>query len=484
VTARAGSGRPHATAPLADSDFRALRDYLLATAGLVFDQSRRASLTSVVAERLAATGSPGVASYLALVGSPAGAAERQRLLDGVTVQETHFFRNAPQMEALRRRVLPELLRRAAGRDRPLTVWSAGCSTGEEPYSLAMLLLELAPAVAERGGVRIVATDVSARALQVARRATYSGRTLDLAPAEARTAWFEPRTGASLAVAEPVRRLVDLQLHNLVTDPVPFGPGEVDLVICRNVTIYFDRPTTRTLVGSFHGVLAEGGYLLLGHSETLWQVSDDFALVPVGDAFVYRRSHDARRGAPRRRRPSARTPVPAVRERSAEPAAAARPAVRPAAVRPVAEPSGLDLLARARQRIDAGDYPGAAAAAAAAVQVDQLLSPAYVVLGRARTSLGQDADAVGPLRKAVYLAPTAGDAHFLLAGALARLGQHAGAAAAYRAAAGTLDRLDSATLDDLFGGRDLAELVDLCLRLAERSSDLAHDGAPVSARGGS
>jgi chemotaxis protein methyltransferase CheR len=474
-------------AQLADADFRALRGYLLATAGLVFDQSRRASLTSVVAERLAATGSPGVASYLALVESPAGAAERQRLLDGVTVQETHFFRNAPQMEALRRRVLPDLLRRAAGRPvdgRPLTVWSAGCSTGEEPYSLAMLLLELAPAVAERGGVRIVATDVSARALQVARRATYAGRTLELASAEARSAWFEPRSGGSLEVAEPVRRLVDLQLHNLVTDPVPFAPGEVDLVVCRNVTIYFDRPTTRSLVESFHGVLAEGGYLLLGHSETLWRVSEDFALVPVGDAFVYRRSHDARRGAPRRPRP-ARTPVLPPRERPAAPAATAQPApARRETARQVAEPAALDLLSRARQRIDAGDYPGAAAAAVAAAQADQLLAPAYVVLGRARTSLGQDADAVGPLRKAVYLAPTAGDAHFLLAGALDRLGQHAGAAAAYRAAAGTLDRLDSATLDDLFGGRDLVELVDLCLRLADRSSALAHDGAPVTAGGAS
>jgi chemotaxis protein methyltransferase CheR len=491
VTGRAGPGGPggpQGPAPLADADFRALRGYLLATAGLVFDQSRRASLASVVAERMAATGVPGVASYLALVASPTGAAERQRLLDGVTVQETHFFRNGPQMEALRRRVLPELLRRAAGRDRPLTVWSAGCSTGEEPYTLAMLLLELAPAAAAGGGVRIVATDVSARALQDARRATYSGRTLELTSPEARAAWFESRAGGSLTVAASVRRLVDLQLHNLVTDPAPFAPGEVDLVVCRNVTIYFDRPTTRSLVGSFHRVLAEGGYLLLGHSETLWQVSDDFALVPVGDAFVYRRSHDARQGASRRRRSDAvrRAPAPAPRP---APLPAAPPrrvtATRtPAPAAAAAAPSAADLLSQARRRIDAGDYPGAAAAAEAAVRADQLLTPAYVVLGRARTSVGQDADAVGPLRKAVYLAPSAGDAHFLLAGALARLGQHAAAAAAYRAAAGTLARLDSATLDDLFGGRDLAELVDLCLRLAERSVDPARDVAPVIAGGAS
>ena len=100
----------------------------------------------------------------------------------MTVQETHFFRNAPQMEALRRRILPELLRRAAGRDRPLTIWSAGCSTGEEAYTLAMLLLELSPSCAVAGtGARIVGTDMSAAALRAARRATYTGRTLESAP---------------------------------------------------------------------------------------------------------------------------------------------------------------------------------------------------------------------------------------------------------------------------------------------------------------
>jgi chemotaxis protein methyltransferase CheR len=464
---------------LSDADFRSVRDYLLGTAGLLFDRSHRASLASVVQERLRATGVAGVASYLHLVQSPGGAAERQQLIDGVTVQETHFYRNGPQMDALRDRVLPELVRRAAARHRPLTVWSAGCSTGEEPYTLAMLLLELAPAAAAAGGIRVVGTDVSAQALQVARRATYAGRTLDLVPAGGREVWFEERPGGVLAVAGPVRDLVELQLHNLVTDPPPFGIGEVDLVVCRNVTIYFDRPTTRGLVGRFHGVLAEGGYLLLGHSETLWQVSDDFALVPVGDAFVYRRAHDAHRTAPRRRRlvPPRRSAQP---QRPVPPPAAARTERRPS----TPAPTGADLLAAARAQLAAGDYPAAATSAEAAVAADRLLAAAYVVLGRARTSLGQDEAAVDPLRKAVYLAPAAADAHFLLAGALARLGQHGAAAASYRAAAATLDRLDPATLDELVGGRDLAELVELCGRLAERSADLAQGAARVVAGGAS
>jgi chemotaxis protein methyltransferase CheR len=467
---------------LADVDFRALQQYLLDTAGLVFDESRRAGLASFVTERLRTTGSPGVATYLEWIRTEDGATERQHLLDGVTVQETHFFRNAPQMTALRRRVLPELLRRTAGRERPLTIWSAGCSTGEEPYSLAMMVLDLASPAAVLPP-RIVATDVSAAALATARRATYAGRSLESAPVGMQERWFEPRHGAAMTVSPKVRALVDLRLHNLVTEEPPFDPGEVDLVVCRNVTIYFDRATTRRLVNTFHRVLAEGGYLLLGHSETLWQVSDDFTLVPVGDAFVYRRSHDSRQDAPSPR------PVRSARGQGADTRTGAR-AVQPRAAGPsravaAAHPSPIaDLntaLGEARAALAAGDYEGATRAGAAAVQEESLQPVAYVVLGRALTATGQDAAAADVLRKAVYLDPTAGDAHFLLAGALSRQGLHGSAAVSYRAAAKTLHRVPSTVLDDLFGGRALSELVDLCHQLAGDSDERAQS-APVAAGG--
>ena len=470
---------------LSDADFAVTREFLLATAGLVFDESRRAGLSAVLADRLRVTGAGSVPAYLETLDGDGGELERQRLLDGVTVQETHFFRNTPQMEALRRRVLPELLRRAAGRDRPLTIWSAGCSTGEEPYTLAMLLLELSPMLASQAKARIVATDVSAEALRAARRATYTGRTLESAPPMVRDRWFEPRAGGARVVKEQVTRLVELQLHNLVTEPPPFGPGEVDLIVCRNVTIYFNRPTTGLLVGAFHDTLAEGGYLLLGHSETLWQVSNAFSLVPVGDAFVYRRAHDARHNAPpRRRRVVTTRPAPAV---AAKPVASVRPAAdlapRARQVRSgTAETGGMAHLAAAREHLAGGDYSAAVRAAEAAVEADSLLAPAYVLLGRARTTLGQDSAAVDSLRKAVYLDPTAGDAHFLLAGALARLGHHGGAAVSYRAAAASLGRTDARSRDDLLGGRDLAELVHLCEQLADSSELQARRSAAFTAPG--
>lgn len=446
---------------LTDLDFETIRDYLAAKAGLVFDDSRRAGLSAVVLERMHATSTVSVDAYLRLVDGSKGEEERQRLLDAVTVQETYFFRNPPQMEALRRRILPELLRRSAGRDRPLTIWSAGCSTGEEPYTLAMLLLELSPMLGIRSETRIVGTDVSAQALDSARRGVYTGRAVETAPSMLRDRWFEPTAGGALAVRDEVRRLVELRLHNLVSDPLPFGPGEVDLIVCRNVTIYFARDTTRNLVGGFHDVLAEGGYLLLGHSETLWQVSDAFTLFPVGDAFVYRRSHDARVAmgptAPvlrpvRLRRP--KTPLPKPVSRLVAP--------------PAISLTGLDA---ARAALATGEYADAVEAAEAVVAADPLSAEGYVVLGNALSTLGRDGDALAPLRKAVYLDPDAGHAHFMLASSLARLGQHGAAAVSYRAAAASLDLVDPASVAAMLDGRDVTDLVQLCQRLADISEDM-------------
>jgi chemotaxis protein methyltransferase CheR len=465
-----------------DQDFVSVRDYLADQAGLVFDEARRPVLAAVLADRLRETGAPDVAVYLAGLRGPSGESERQRLLDAVTVQETHFFRNPPQVEALRRRVLPDLLRRAAGRNRPLTIWSAGCSTGEEPYTLAMMLLELSPVIGARAPVRIVGTDVSADALRAADRATYAGRTLNRVPAMVRDRWLEPRPGGAYAVKDPVRALVDLRLHNLVTDPPPFCPGEVDLVLCRNVTIYFGRETTRRLIGSFHDVLAEGGYLFLGHSETLWQVSTAFSLLPIGEAFVYRRAHDAQAQPPAASRASlGRLPT-------GTGAVPPRPDAR-AAVAPLAAPEGSRvgpdaeaLLRDARSRLAAGDYPAAAAVASEATAADPLLAPAYVVLGSALSTLGRDAAAVEPLRKAVFLDPADGHAHFLLAGAVARLGLHAPASVSYRAAASAIVAMPPERSAALMAGRAAAELVDLCTRLAGQSARLAGDRGLLVAGG--
>lgn len=465
------TGVPHLSR-LSDDEFAAVRQYLAAEAGLAFDESRRAGLAAIVADRVRTTGTPDVAAYLAHVRDDATGSERQRLLDLVTVQETHFFRNPPQMEALRRQLLPELLRASAGRGRPLTVWSAGCSTGEEPYTLAMLLLELSPAVAARGA-RILATDVSAEALRAAARATYTTRSLGAMPPTVADRWLTAKPGSTYAVKEAARRLVELRLHNLVTEDPPFGAGAVDLVVCRNVTIYFDRTTTARLIGSFHDVLAPGGYLVLGHSETLWQLTDAFSLMQIGDAFVYRRAEAGAAPKPARRRPAA-TPKP-----TTEKGRPLLPVPRPEPV----ERSFEDLLAEAGAALADGGYDKAARTAAAAVSVNSLCAPAHLVLGEAQAALGAHSKAVTALRKAVYLEPLDAHAHFLLAVSLARLGRARQAAAAYRAAGRALVSAQHQQLDRFLGGRTRAELVGLCRILADEQDRLLDVVDLDSARAG-
>ncbi|HWG95089.1 MAG TPA: CheR family methyltransferase, partial [Mycobacteriales bacterium] len=177
------------TVRLDDEQFARLRLLLSRLAGLVFDESRRDSLSFSVAERLRATGVPTVGQYLALLEEP-GTPERQELLDEVTIQETHFFRNPPQVRALRAHVLPELLR-AAAPDRRLRIWSAGCSTGEEPYTIAMVLRELLPST-DGWDVQVIATDVSERALEAARRGVYGARAVQLATPDELARFFVER----------------------------------------------------------------------------------------------------------------------------------------------------------------------------------------------------------------------------------------------------------------------------------------------------
>jgi chemotaxis protein methyltransferase CheR len=466
---------------LTDAEYAALAGFLARQAGLVFDQSRRPALTSVVVDRIAATGAVDLGAYLARISSPSGGEERQRLLDEVTIPETHFFRNPPQMHALQRRLLPELMRRAVARGRGLTVWSAGCSTGEEPYSLAMIAAEVAATLPEAPAVRIVATDLSSQAVEATRKARYQGRSLALVDAERLRTWFTDDGTGARTVAPQIREMVDVRLHNLVTDAPPFGPGEVDLVVCRNVTIYFARDTMRDLVGRYHTVLGAGGYLVVGHAETLWQVTNAFTLVTLGDAFAYRKDLPAAPGSTvdeptelpvhvHPRRAVRRTPEQRVRNAWPE-----APLTHHRDVDAVPDPdAATDLLRLAREALASTRYAEAARLAAAAAAASPFEVEAYVVEGRARATVGDDEGALVALRKAVYLAPQAGHARFQLAGALSRCGEHSAAAREYRAALEALPGSPESELVDLLDGCDVAELVTLCRRLADECDGRARE----------
>jgi chemotaxis protein methyltransferase CheR len=472
---------------LTDAEFAAVASLLHDAAGLTFDESRRDSLSFSIAERMSSTQSADVQAYLEILSGPQGGKERQALLDEVTIPETHFFRNPPQVRALRKYVLPELLKQAAG-GKKLRIWSAGCSTGEEAYTVAILIRELLPPNVD-WDIKILATDVSMRALAAASAAHYSERSFVMTDALDLSRWFVlDTTTGSWVVRDEVRELVEFRHHNLVTDPLPFEAEQVDLILCRNVTIYFDRETTRRLMKRLHSRLRDGGYLFLGHAETLWQISDDFALISLGDAFVYRRLPEPLEGETRRwvlrdrRTEEELRPTRADRRRgdSDRRGRSDEDAPLPAGLvvePPIAEIEAVvrvqptrDPLDAVRSAIAAGQYDEAADIAAEVVAATPLWAQAHYLQGVALTNLGRDADALVVLRKTVYLDPEHGYAHFLLGGALDRLGEPVAASRSYRAAANTLGRRPMDGVASELGGRSVAELAALCARLARRADE--------------
>jgi chemotaxis protein methyltransferase CheR len=237
---------------------------------------------------------PDPAAYVALLRSPSGDEELRRLLPLVTVGKTSFFRDERQFRALEA-LLPELLRRPRSGGRKLTIWSAGCATGEEPYSIAMTAAE---AGAQAEHLEILATDVNPEAIAFAARGTYDARRVRDVPAPLLQAHFDGDGDRHHVRAHLRRFMAAIRPHNLVSAVFPRpGDGSWDVIFCRNVIIYFDTHTTQQVLTQFHNALAPGGYLFLGYSESLFRLFDGFELTEVAGAFLYRRPETPLRTTP-------------------------------------------------------------------------------------------------------------------------------------------------------------------------------------------
>ncbi len=274
---------------LSRDDLFAFQDFLIPNSGLRFDLRNKNMLERGLQRRMRVLGIDRYRTYLDyLITSPYGHDELNRLLRLLTVGETCFFRYLNQFEALRRQVLPELLehRRA---DRTLRIWSAGCSTGEEPYSLAIVLREFFSEIRD-WDVRILAGDLNPQALHKARSGVYGARALRMTDPAIVDKYFHLRD-KSYILDESIRRMVrysplNLQRHNYPDEAQ--GLEEIDLLMCRNVLIYFNRDTCRSVLEGFYRTLRPGGYLFLGHAETLASFSTRFERVSGAGGFYYRR----------------------------------------------------------------------------------------------------------------------------------------------------------------------------------------------------
>ncbi|MCU0601224.1 MAG: protein-glutamate O-methyltransferase CheR [Desulfobacterales bacterium] len=252
--------------------FQKISDMVYRSAGINLKQGKEALVRARLMKRLRSLKIGRVEEYLDFLDSGQGGREIARLVDVMTTNQTSFFREMDHFSFLRDTVLPGLTQAR------LRFWSAACSSGEEPYTLAIMLREHLADV-DRRDVRILATDISQRMLEKARRAQYPQAALEEVPAPQYRKYFTAlRSGppGSVQVAAEARELVRPAYLNLM-EPWPMR-GRFQVVFCRNVMIYFDRPTQQELIHRFWDVLEEGGYLFVGHSEGLSAIKHRFRYV--------------------------------------------------------------------------------------------------------------------------------------------------------------------------------------------------------------
>ena len=269
---------------LSDHEFDELRSLVREKTGISLAVSKREMIYRRLSGRLKALGIATFRNYCQHLRS-GDENEIELFINSVTTNLTSFFRENHHFEYLISTVLPEIIARKGRGDRRLRIWSAGCSTGEEPYSLAIVLREAMPDL-DRWDARILATDLDSDVLSKCRDGVYTQERVEKMSSRRLNRWFQKGKGdrENLVRINPeLRSLITFKRLNLL-DGWPMR-GTFDIIFCRNVIIYFDKPTQKLVIDRYAKFVEAGSYLFLGHSESLFNVSDQFALI---DKTIYRK----------------------------------------------------------------------------------------------------------------------------------------------------------------------------------------------------
>ena len=282
---RPGPSRSRDEVVLRADEYRLIRELFAERSGLQLSVEARLSVERRLRERLGVRGHASFLEYYQfLKWNPLSAEELDLAVELLTTHETYLFREDYQLRAFREEILPMLADLARPRRR-LAVWSAGCSTGEEAYTIAILLHE--SGLFEGWDVRVYGSDVSKRCVAAARRGVYGASSFRTTPDAVRDRWFT-RLPDGFHVSEPIRALCHFGQVNLLDDERTRVVGRVDAIFCRNVLIYLEQAARRRVIDMFHDRLSPGGVLLLGHSESLLNVSTAFELLHLREDLVYKK----------------------------------------------------------------------------------------------------------------------------------------------------------------------------------------------------
>ncbi|MBF0216553.1 MAG: hypothetical protein HQL30_06115 [Candidatus Omnitrophica bacterium] len=277
-----------------------IKSFLSERGGLYFKDHDLDNLQKGIGERMSELNIPSPAAYYSLLLSSEKREEELReLLNILTINHTYFFRNEPQFKALRKVVLPEIIAGKKGLcGKPLVrIWSAGCSTGEEPYSIAITAKELMDEIPGGFDIHILATDASEKALRAAGKGEFAWNPVKQIPAEYAGKHFDFKgregSGGKYMIKPEIRSMVTFGYFNLIEDDFPKG---FDIIFCRNVVIYFDHANTAKVMRNFHSSLNPDGRIFIGYSESLHYLRDEFEMVSWEDAIYYGKRSIPRSGS--------------------------------------------------------------------------------------------------------------------------------------------------------------------------------------------
>jgi chemotaxis protein methyltransferase CheR len=389
--------------------------------GNVIPPARVGFLEEVAERRAHARGYPGVPEYVQALAGREIEGEWGPLISLVTIKESYFYRAPQQFDVIRQQILPALVKTRSSA-RSLRIWSAACARGEEPATLAILLSE-EPALAGWDWT-LLATDLDEEALAGARLGLYGERAVSQVPPAQLERWFS-RRGKLYELDPAIRARIQYQPLNLAHTPYALPFTECDLVLLRNVLIYFRRPLQRLVVSHIGRLLSPQGYLFLGASETLWQIQDELESVDLGPCFAYRHRTSPKPAMLRKPAPlppAAKPPAPAPAPLAPKPRPKPGPAPVPAAPAVVHQPlSANERLLAAAHDLAANRVTEAAKVIGQALAADPSEPAAHALDGFLNDLCGRTDEAVSSYRAALYLDPALFQVRVLLADCLLRLG---------------------------------------------------------------
>jgi len=273
---------------ISDKDFELLRDFIYNLCGMYFHSTKKYFLESRLSRRMEATGAKTHLEYYQLLKSPRGTEEIKFLMDEITTNETYFFRNIPQLNALEAKLLPEIveIKNKMG-FRKLRIWSAASSSGEEAYTLAMILLEKRATLLKDWIIEIIGTDINETVIAQAKEGVFNAYSVRNIPDMYKRKYIKEDKGLYVLSPE-VKKFVNFNKLNLYDDSKMIFMKSFDIIFCANVLIYFDTASKSKVVQHFYNNLQPYGYFFVGQSESLHGVNDKFKTVHFPGGFTYKK----------------------------------------------------------------------------------------------------------------------------------------------------------------------------------------------------